>query len=107
MNLAPAGNSVAERNRPGPMLVCAAGRCYGAFSQGGLAMITIKDAEARIIREWDDWAAKQSDPSRLRDGMQFFTHLQKQKSDLLDFRGSGDKWQAVHGWLLRNRRVKD
>jgi hypothetical protein len=32
-------------------------------------------------------------------GFLFFRHLQKEKSDLLDFRPLGDKWQKVHGWL--------
>jgi len=33
-------------------------------------------------------------------GFLFFRHLQKERSDLLDFRGVGDeKWQIVRGWL--------
>jgi hypothetical protein len=35
-------------------------------------------------------------------GFLFFRYLQKEKSDLLDFRAVDDeKWQIVHGWLLR------
>jgi hypothetical protein len=71
-------------------------------------MMNIKDAEAKIIKEWDAWAAKHTDPLSARDGMLFFNHLQKARPDLLDFRYSGsDKWQRVHGWLLSHRRVKD
>jgi hypothetical protein len=61
-----------------------------------------------VIHEWDNWAALHPDdlnsPSA---GMFFFTHLQKEKPELLSFRSSGDKWQTVHGWLLREARVKD
>jgi len=32
-------------------------------------------------------------------GFLFFRYLQKEKSNLLDFRPVGDKWQIVHGWL--------
>jgi hypothetical protein len=39
--------------------------------------------------------------------MLFFVHLQQDKSELLDFHSTGDKWQTVHGWLRREGRVKD
>jgi hypothetical protein len=39
--------------------------------------------------------------------MNFFLYLEKERPDLLNFRASGDKWQIVHAWLLRERRVKD
>jgi hypothetical protein len=29
----------------------------------------------------------------------FFRYLQKERSDLLNFRADGNKWQIVHGWL--------
>jgi hypothetical protein len=32
-------------------------------------------------------------------GFLFFRYLQNERSDLLDFRAVGDKWQIVHGWL--------
>jgi hypothetical protein len=33
-------------------------------------------------------------------GFLFFRYLQKEKSDLLDFRAvDAEKWQIVHGWL--------
>ena len=62
-----------------------------------------------VIREWDVWAAKHPhEAATLAGGMVFFTYLQKEHPDLLlDFKSSGDKWQAVHGWLLRERRVKE
>jgi hypothetical protein len=35
----------------------------------------------------------------------FFRHLQNEKSDLLNFRAAGSKWQIVHGWI--QDRMKD
>ena len=32
-------------------------------------------------------------------------NLQKEKPDLLDFRGVGSKWQIVHGWLRHGGRL--
>jgi hypothetical protein len=40
-------------------------------------------------------------------GMMFFAFLQKEQPHLLNFRSNSDKWQDVHGWLLRAQRVKD
>jgi hypothetical protein len=41
-------------------------------------------------------------------GVVFFTYLQKERSDLLDFHAvGGDKWATVHGWLYYTGRVKD
>lgn len=66
-------------------------------------------AKLEVIREWDAWAAKHPhEAASLLNGMVFFTYLQKEHPDLLlDFKSYGDKWQAVHGWLLRERRVKE
>ena len=37
--------------------------------------------------------------------MVFFTHLRRNRHDLLlDFKYQGDKWQIVHAWLLRARK---
>jgi hypothetical protein len=39
--------------------------------------------------------------------MLFFSYLQSEHSDLLDFKSRGaDKWQIVHGWLKSSGRVK-
>lgn len=66
-------------------------------------------AKLEVIREWHAWAAQHPDEAAtLAGGMLFFTYLQNKRPDLLvDFRSSGDKWQVVHGWLLRERRVKE
>ena len=41
------------------------------------------------------------------EGLVFFGYLQKYRPGLLNFRNQGDKWQAVHGWLLRAHKVKN
>jgi hypothetical protein len=65
-------------------------------------------AKRAVIREFDAWAGRQPDPAHLPDAIVFFTHLQRERLDLLlDFKSYGDKWQAVHGWLLREGRVKE
>ena len=66
-------------------------------------------AKRAVLGEWDVWAAKHShEAATLAGGMVFFTYLQKEHPDLLlDFKSPGDQWQAVHGWLLRERRVKE
>jgi hypothetical protein len=69
------------------------------------------DAQRSIILEWDGWAASNLVPGvriTVADGLAFFGYLQKHRPKLLNFRNrSGDKWQTVHGWLLRARKVKN
>ena len=61
-----------------------------------------------VIREWDSWAQKNPDAAKQMNGMLFFTYLQRDRPDLLEFKaGNQDKWQIVHSWLLRERRVTD
>jgi hypothetical protein len=67
------------------------------------------DAKRAIIREWDAWSKSHPDDAKrtITAGMSFFTYLQKEKPELLNFQSaSADKWQTIHGWLLRERRVK-
>src|SRR5271163_503673 len=46
---------------------------------------------------------KAPDRTRIAGGILFFNYLRKMHPDLLlDFRSSGDKWQTIHSWLLRN-----
>lgn len=64
-------------------------------------------ARVAILQEWDAWAQWHPREAKKAGGMLFFTYLQKERSDLLiDFKASGDKWQIVHSWLLRERKVK-
>jgi hypothetical protein len=48
-------------------------------------------AKRAVIREWDVWAPKQPDAD-LRDGFLFFTYLQREHRELLDF-----KSQEING----------
>ena len=52
-------------------------------------------------------AARNPDDAKVMNGMLFFVYLQEERPTLLDFRSNSDKWQAVHGWLVRARRLKD
>jgi hypothetical protein len=65
-------------------------------------------ARRAIIEEWDAWALRNPDDAKRLDGMTvFFIHLKRNRPDLLlDFKNQGDKWQMVHAWLLRARRIK-
>jgi hypothetical protein len=62
-----------------------------------------------VISEWDRWASRRL-PTGYKstgdDEMRFFGHMQKDCPHLLPD-GMGDPWQAVHGWLLLERRVRD
>lgn len=68
-----------------------------------------RNAEARmaVIGEYDAWVRQNPKEAQVMNGMLFFTYLQREKSELLRFRDSGDRWQTVHGWLLRAGRVKE
>jgi hypothetical protein len=65
-----------------------------------------EETRRAIIREWDAWAPG-NDTRAVSKGLEFFAHLQKEKPHLLEFSYPGDKWQAVHGWLLHARRVQE
>ena len=57
-------------------------------------------ARQAVLSEYDNWAKKYPVDASMMGGFLFFRHLQKERSDLLDFRGVGDdKWQIVHGWI--------
>ena len=64
-------------------------------------------AQRAVIHEWESWAALHPDDLESPDaGKYFFTHLQEQKSALLEFL-SEDKWQTVRGWLLQEGHIRD
>jgi hypothetical protein len=65
------------------------------------------DAQEAIVSEWDRWAARNPSDAKVMNGMLFFVYLQEERPTLLDFRSNSDKWQDVHGWLLRAGRLKD
>jgi hypothetical protein len=70
-------------------------------------MASMKKEEARraTLKEYDKWAKKHPNDAIVMGGFLFFRYLQNERSDLLDFRAVGDKWQIVHAWL--QDRVKD
>ena len=68
------------------------------------------EAERAIVQEWRRWVAEHppsEDHATGRDALVFFGYVQQHKPELLSFRGSGDKWQTVHAWLLRAGLVAD
>jgi hypothetical protein len=67
-----------------------------------------EEAHRSVVHEWDDWAASNLGPDiqgTRTDGLAFFSYLQKHRPTLLNFRNRADKWQTVHGWLLRARKI--
>jgi hypothetical protein len=66
-----------------------------------LPRMAMKQEEARrsVLSEYDSWAKKHPNDARMMGGFLFFRYLQAERSDLLDFRTGGNKWQIVHGWL--------
>ena len=64
-------------------------------------MASVKKEEARraVLSQYDRWAKKHPNEARMMGGFLFFRYLQEERSDLLDFRAAGSKWQIVHGWL--------
>jgi hypothetical protein len=70
--------------------------------------MTKDEARREILREWKSWITKENENPTGLVGLRFFGVLQKERGYLLDFRSaSADKWQVVHGWLLRAGYVSD
>jgi len=78
-----------------------------ARSSGGVCMSRVKKEDARraILSEYERWSKKHPGDAVVMGGFLFFRCLQNERSDLLDFRAVGSKWQIVHGWIWD--RVKD
>jgi hypothetical protein len=72
-----------------------------------MPMMKKKEAEQTIVHAWDAWAADRANAAGLDDAMAFFAHLQGRRPDLLDFKYSGDKGEAVHGFFIHARRVTE
>jgi len=62
---------------------------------------SMKKEESRraVLSEYDRRVKKHPKDASMMGGFLFFRYLQAERSDLLDFRGGGNKWQIVHGWL--------
>jgi hypothetical protein len=65
-------------------------------------------ARLAVLGEYDGWAKVHPSDAKMMGGFVFFSYLQKEKPDLLDFRGGvGSKWQIVHLWLRHGGRLED
>jgi hypothetical protein len=69
------------------------------FGVEGMAGVKKEEARRAVLSEYDRWAKKHPNDASMMGGFLFFRYLQKERSDLLDFRAVGDKWQIVHGWI--------
>ena len=72
--------------------------------------MTLEEAKRLVVREWDDWAAANLDPSQEASGthgLVFYVYLEQNHPELLKFPARGDRWQTVHGWLLQEGKVGD
>ena len=59
-----------------------------------------EEARRTLLREYDKWVKDHPDDATKRSGVVFFTYLQKERTDLLDFHAvGGDKWATGHAWL--------
>ena len=69
--------------------------------------MAMKQEEARrsVLSEYDSWAKKHPNQASMMGGFLFFRYLQTDRSELLDFRAAGNKWEIVHGWI--RDRLKD
>ena len=75
----------------------------------GAQPMTQEQAREKIVALWPSWAKKNKvENANGRDGLMFFTFIQREHARLLSFKtASNDKWQVVHGWLMRARLVSD
>jgi len=76
-------------------------------ASGRVYVASMKQEEARqaVLSAYDRWAKKHPNDASTMGGFLFFRYLREERSELLDFRGAGNKWQIVHGWL--RDRLKD
>ena len=56
-------------------------------------------ARRAVPSEYEKWVKNHPDQASMMGGFLFFRYLQTDRSDLLDFRTAGSKWQIVHGWI--------
>jgi hypothetical protein len=88
------GVTAAARLTPAVLPLLSSCSPFGPLSNERLARCAVT-----VLSEYDRWAKKHPNDARMMGGFLFFRYLQKEKSDLLDFRPVGDKWQIVHRWL--------
>lgn len=70
----------------------------------------MKQAQAKdcILKEWDAYktANRWTDPTT-DQAFEFFKFLERERSQFLDFRCHGRKWDKVLVWLLETGRVRN
>ena len=95
-----AGVSLHSRDRPYLRLPGGI-RALVLQTMGWRLRISMKKEETRraVLSEYDGWAKEHPNAANMMGGFLFFRYLQQERSDLLDFRAAGSKWQIVHGWL--------
>ncbi|MBB6600648.1 hypothetical protein [Luteimonas sp. MC1825] len=60
--------------------------------------MNIDEAKRQILAVWR--ARRQStQPATWQEKFDFYSWLQRERSELLSFNCSGDKWQRICGWL--------
>ena len=64
-----------------------------------MASLKKEEAKRAVLSEYDKWVKIHPNKASMMGGFLFFRYLQEERSELLDFRGVGNKWQIVHGWL--------
>ena len=99
---------VSLRSRDNPYLrFPGAVRALVLQTMGWRPRMAMKKEEARrtVLSEYDRWAKNHPHAAKMMGGFLFFRYLQEERSDLLDFRAAGSKWQIVHGWI--RDQVKD
>jgi len=94
-----------EIPRPIPTPYCGWKIHSGGVKRG--AKLKKDDARLAVLSEYDGWAKDHPNDAKMMGGFVFFSYLQKEKPDLLDFRGGvGSKWQIVHLWLRHAGRLE-
>lgn len=57
------------------------------------------DAKREVFKIWDNWLNKTEKYSNMA-GLLVHSSLQKDHSDLLSFKSSGDKYQIINIWVM-------
>ena len=55
-----------------------------------------EEAKQLAVQEYLSWRSTHVNDEALI----FYAYLKKEKSHLLNFKASGDKWQVIPGWIL-------
>ncbi len=66
-------------------------------------------AKQKLLEEFDLWTHKQKygDKPTEYNGLNFYAYVESEKSYLLNFSCSGDKWQQLKSWLYETSRIRE